>query len=366
MIYHGDALAYIYQTPEILTNIVRLQQEIMLEVCNALKKKSITEIYITGSGSSYHSALAAKKYIQTLLGIQVHVVYPVMFIENIEFLAEEAMLIGISQQGTSTAVIAALDKMHKSGRITISMTGEHHTEITKHSDANIYIECGYEDAGATTKGFTSSVLTLMLFALQYAKTMGRVDEKKYEYYQNRMNRTIHNMPQLIQKAELWCNTKSDCLCRTKDLIVIAGCEQKSILLETVLKFSETCRFPVRGYEAEEFMHGMYNAVGEKTEFMYIFSRNGKGMERMQQLYNYYEEQGYQQYVINGKNADSLKNCFSQDDMYSLLELILPIQVLFVQTSRKKGIDLNIPKDPNFHKIMRSKIENEKDLFSSKS
>ena len=28
------------------------------------------------------------------------------------------------------------------------MTGEYDTEITRHADANIYIECGYEDAGA--------------------------------------------------------------------------------------------------------------------------------------------------------------------------------------------------------------------------
>ena len=45
---------------------------------------------------------------------------------------------------------------------------------------------------------------------------------------------------------------------------------RSLLLEGILKFSETCRFPVRGYEAEEFMHGMYNASLQKLTFYLFF------------------------------------------------------------------------------------------------
>lgn len=83
--------------------------------------------------------------------------------EDCRFLSEDAVVLGISQQGTSTAVIEALDKVRKQGIIGISVTGEYNTEITRHSDRNIYVECGYEDAGATTKGYTATVLYFISF-----------------------------------------------------------------------------------------------------------------------------------------------------------------------------------------------------------
>ena len=42
----------------------------------------------------------------------------------------------------------------------ISVTGEYNTEITRHGNANLYVECGYEDAGATTKGYTATSVHL--------------------------------------------------------------------------------------------------------------------------------------------------------------------------------------------------------------
>ena len=90
------------------------------------------------------------------------------------------MVTGISQQGTSAAVIKALDDVRERGIVTISMTGEYDTEITRHADANIYIECGYEDAGATTKGFTATVLTLMIWIIDTAESIGRITEKEAE------------------------------------------------------------------------------------------------------------------------------------------------------------------------------------------
>lgn len=77
------------------------------------------------------------------------------------------------------------------------------------------------------------------------------------------------MKNILQISKLWCSEISEKLKDNEDMILISGNKMRSLLLEGILKFSETCRFPVRGYEAEEFMHGMYNAVTSKTNF-YIF------------------------------------------------------------------------------------------------
>ena len=169
MIYHGDAYQYILQTPDILLEIFRKKEEILKDSIELVKKHKIDEIFLSGSGSSYNATLAAATFAKKKLGIRVTPVFPGELSEEITVFPKNSLVIGISQQGTSTAVIQALDKVRETGIPTISMTGEYDTEIVSHADANIYVECGYEDAGSTTKGYTATVLTLYLFLLEVAK-----------------------------------------------------------------------------------------------------------------------------------------------------------------------------------------------------
>ena len=120
-------------------------------------------------------------------------------------------------------------------------SGEYDTEITRHADANIYIECGYEDAGATTKGFTATVLTLMIWIIDTAESIGRITEKETENYKKRIDVVIKNMKNILQISKLWCSEISEKLKDNEDMILISGNKMKSLLLEGILKFSETCR-----------------------------------------------------------------------------------------------------------------------------
>ena len=82
---------------------------------------------------------------------------------------------------------------------------------------------------------------------------------------------------------------------------------------------------------------------------------------MGKLFNYYTKQGYCLFGINSALADEntkyILNCTFTDDLeFSILEYILPVQMLFVMTSQARKIDLNIPSDPDFHRYMGSKLE----------
>lgn len=357
MIYHGDAIQYIYDTPGILEKIL-MQREVILKDCiRLLKTKNITEIYLTGSGSSYHAAVAAKSFLQKILGIRVFVEYPNSLLEELAYIDEHAVIFSISQQGTSVTSIQILQEARRRGLTTISVTGEYDTEITKYGEANLYVECGYEDAGSTTKGYTATVWTLLLLGMELAKEQQRMKAAEYDGYGQQLRALIDNLPQVITAANKWFEQISGDLEDCKNLIILAYGNQKGTLLEGVLKFSETCRFPVRGYEVGEFMHGMYNAVDSQVSFLYL-SAPGKDAAWMMKLHDYYKKQGFRQYGINieANEPENINRCFLNQEDFSMLEYILVLQILFVRLSRAKGINLNIPKDPDFHKIMGSKVE----------
>ena len=62
MIYQGDAKEYIYDTPGILCKILKNEQAILEESMGFLKKRKISEIWLTGSGSSYNAAASAAAF----------------------------------------------------------------------------------------------------------------------------------------------------------------------------------------------------------------------------------------------------------------------------------------------------------------
>ena len=367
MVYQGDALNYIYETPDILQGILEKEEILFRESREILNGREISEIYLTGSGSSYNAAAAVCAFAKKLLGIRVIPVYPVSLMEDAEIISDQAVVLGISQQGTSTAVIQALDMLREKCAAVISVTGEYNTEITRHGNANLYVECGYEDAGATTKGYTATVLTLMLFVMMAAELTGRLNVREAAAYRKRLYEMIRNMRQVIADCRPWCEKMAQELKTSTDMIVISGGSLRGSLLEGVLKFSETCRFPVRGYEAEEFMHGIYNSVNASTDFLYLFPADGYEVQRMMKLYEYYEAQGNRQFAVHmpervsGADRDgdsgirSLSCGFLDDPDFSALEYMLPQQMLFVLASRARGIDLNVPRDPEFHTNMKSKL-----------
>lgn len=362
MVYQGDALNYIHETPDILCSILEKEHSILEESRIFLENRNISEIYLTGSGSSYNSAAAVCAFAKKLLGIRVVPVYPTAVLEEIFLIPKDALVLGISQQGTSTAVIHALDEVRRSGIATVSVTGEYDTEITKHSDANVYIECGYEDAGATTKGYTATAATLLLFMLMEAQACGKLSHKEAGLYKKRIEAVIKNINIVLDESRMWCERTAEKLKFCENMMILTGSSLKGVLMESVLKFSETCRFPVRGYEAEEFMHGMYNSVTDQVEFLYLFPEEGFELRQMERLFCYYRQQKNSQYAVNMPDShlcpgDMALSCrFLRDVDFSLLEYMLPLQLLFVLTSRAKGIDLNFPKDPDFHKYMGSKLE----------
>lgn len=359
MIYHGDPEHYIYETSGILKEILEQRKNIFQDALQKIDWENCKRLCLTGSGSSYHGALCARPFLRKVLKCPVDALIPMACIADCEYFEPESVVIGISQQGTSLSSIKALDEAGKRGFQTVSMTGEYDTEIIRHGRANLYIECGMEDAGATTKGYTATAFTLMLLGLEAAKATERITEEEYDMFLERLLHTVEGMPRVLQASEAWYKRNRTGLLRCGQMVVTGYAQNFATVLEGTLKIMETCRFPVRGYEVEEFMHGIYNSVDEQTQMIYI-GAPGAEQERIFRLYDYYKEKLTYNYFFGGHEVreQNLTDCFTDDEDFSPLEYILVFQILILRLSRDRGINMNIPKDPKFHIKMASKLEEE--------
>ena len=336
MIYHGDALNYINETPAVLRSIVKKRSDMLADVRRLTGDACTSRLILLGTGSSYNAAYAAALSGRKYFGTRLQVFYPAELKEVMPTLEKDVLIAGISQQGTSTAVIEAIKAARAEGFHTIAVTGEEETPLKAAAEAELFVPCGYEDAGATTKGYAATELALMILAetVLGVKTLGEAD----------LEAICVAMEEGLAATEEAGRVLAESLAEAEELILIFSDSLKGYIPEIVLKFSEMCRIAVRGYTADEFVHGIYNSVTDQSTFLFL--QYGAITLMEERLGAYYQDRGYKVLVYAAKmNGDSYG-----------LALMPALMRICVLTSRKKGIDLNIPRDPAFHGIIGSKIE----------
>lgn len=352
-----DMYDYILESKEAVRNIVENQDEIFEKALVYCSKRPVEQVYILGSGTSYHAAVSAKKAIENNLAVKVFPAYPMEFVDNERVFNKNTLVIGISQAGRSTSTIKALDKARELELMTIAITADAHAPIQNHAACIIPLSIGEELAGPKTKGYEGSVATLIILGLKLAVQSGKISQMKEKELLDRMIKTSDNIPEIAEKTWKWYKENSEDLKKCRRIFVLGYDSCMGAMLEGTLKLLEAVRYSVTGYELEEFMHGVYHAVDEETYIFYLGSK-GNHYGRMVAAMKYFEkERGAHNYMITSdlaqKTGGNFVYPFQDDECFASMEYVVPLQVLARKLSLDLGIDCNVSSDPDFHSKMGS-------------
>jgi len=352
-------LGYIQEIDTACLSILKNRKEIAKPFVDFLSNNPVDELVFLGSGTSCHAAMVAKPLIEDVCKIKIVTGFPTIFIDQTKKLNKASCVIGISQSGNSSSTKKALAFSKELGVNTMLFTSNLNSFISSSADVLINIDCGDEKAVAKTKGYQATIVTLWICALEYALKTNSIDETVYTSYINALERTILNIPTLVQQSTNWYNMNEKLLSNAKSFMVV-GCEsQLGNVLEGALKLIETVRMPVAGYELEEFMHGIYNAISGESFLIYI---NHKSIysERVLKLKSYLDQKTSNQFIIQKEVNDIInyKDCildFIDDKYFCGIEYIIPFQIICHYLPLLRGIDPYVSGDPNFHKSLSSKV-----------
>lgn len=352
-----DMYTYILESDEAVKNIVSKQDSVFEAALNYCQDKQINQIYLLGSGTSYHASLSAKKLVEDVLKVNVITMYPMEFIDNETVFEDKTLVIGTSQAGRSTSTILALDKAKARGLSTIAITAEHECPLIEHADTSIFLEIDKEYAGPKTKGFIASIATIQLFAMKLARQLDRITAEQKAEIEARLLKTTANISQIAQQSWDWYKANKEDLLKSRRLILVGYDATLGAVMEGTLKILEACRYSVVGYELEEFMHGVYHSIDSDTYLLYL-GMPGKHFSRLCNTIKYFDtERQAHDYLITSEAAPAFKNSFifdfCNDPYFATMEYVVPCQVLARKMSLDLGINCNISSDPNFHEKMGS-------------
>ncbi|MBL1228265.1 SIS domain-containing protein [Enterococcus sp. BWB1-3] len=342
--------SYMLETPDRMEAIIENARELFSEV----KKARIKRVIITGSGTSYHSGLQMSQKMRALLKMDVCAMYP-FEITDTTFLAdnEQTLVVGISQGGSSYSTYNTMKLAKHHGCMTASMAGVDEAFIDEVADYVLTVSCGEELAGAKTKGFYCTKLNLLLFALYIGLEKRTVSEEIFNREITEVREAIKHFRAVFDTSEIWIENHKDSLKEIRDIRITGPASLYGDILESALKLLETMRCPVTGYEFEEFIHGIYNAIDNESTVFILDIGNESRSDEMKRILSGWSKTIYLFTNYESENADLVLPTVNNKEMLTF-NFIIPLQLMCAKIPVLRGIDPSIPKDPQFHMKLGSK------------
>ena len=136
-------------------------EDSMQRFCNILS--TAKSIYITGSGTSYHSALIAKHIFTKFARIRLETIMSSEFQYSLDPIDSNSTLIAISQSGETADVLQSAKTAKQMGAKILSIVNIPTSSLARISDSFLSVNCGPEIGVGSNKKFYRTAFS----SLQY-------------------------------------------------------------------------------------------------------------------------------------------------------------------------------------------------------
>ncbi len=305
-------------------------------------------IILTACGTSYHAAQVGEYLIEEFAQIPVEVEYASEFRYRNPPIDHDTVVIAISQSGETADTLAAVRESKRKGHLTLAVCNVVGSSIARESDGGIYLHAGPEIGVASTKAFTSQVLTLAMLALH----LGRL--RHLSALQGaRMIAEMRALPDLIRRT-LACDADARRVAEK-----YAGCTSflylgrqylYPVALEGALKLKEISYAHAEGYPAAEMKHGPIALIDPNTPSVFLALKGAIHEKAMSNLEEVKARRGPVIAVatagdeVVAAKADDVLFVPDVPDYLQPLVAVVPLQLLAYHVARIRGCDVDKPRN----------------------
>ena len=220
--------------------------------------------------------------------------------------------------------------------------------IAKLADHTLYTWAGPEIAVATTKGYTTQLAVLYLFALYAADKLGRIDEARYKALVHELMELPRRIQQTIDMN--WQLPAVASRYSSRSLFFIGRNTDYAVALEGALKMKEISYLHAESYAAGELKHGTIALIEENQPVIAVCCNEAISDKT---LSNIVEVKARGAKVLALAFRDNRKIVSQADDVifiprvetvFSAALAVVPLQLLAYYAAKEKGCDIDKPKN----------------------
>ena len=346
----------IFEQPQALANTLEMIAgggSISAQIFGVSATESLAatrRVLVLACGTSYHSALVARYWIESIAKIPctVEIASEYRYRESVP--DAETLVVVISQSGETADTLAALKHAKSLGMSkTLAICNVPESAIVREAALRFITRAGPEIGVASTKAFTTQLAALALLTLALAKQHGRLsaeDETRYLTALRHLPVAVAKVLELEPQIEQWAQKFSG----KQHALFLGRGRHWPIAMEGALKLKEISYIHAESYAAGELKHGPLALVDKEMPVIAIAPAD-ELLEKLKSNLQEVRARGGELYVFADAGSEIPESegvhILHMPEHYGMLSPVLhviPLQLLSYHAALVKGTDVDKPRN----------------------
>jgi len=311
--------------------------------------KAIEHVQIIACGTSYHSGMVARYWLEELAGVSCNIEIASEFRYRQSFVPKNSLIVTISQSGETADTLAALRLAKEIGyKSSLAICNVAGSSLVRESDLTFLTKAGVEIGVASTKAFTTQLVGLMMMTLAIGQHHGMTTDKQAEIAQalmtlpTKLDEVLALAPSIEALAEDFADKHH--------ALFLGRGNQYPIAMEGALKLKEISYIHAEAYAAGELKHGPLALIDAEMPVIVVAPQNGL-IEKLKSNVEEVRARGGLMYVFADSKANFTNDQTMKvidvpvcDDLIAPIVYTLPLQLLSYYVAIIKGTDVDQPRN----------------------
>ena len=312
--------------------------------------KGVRRVVIVACGTSYHAGLVGRYAIESWSRLPVEMDIASEFRYRNPVLAENDLVIGISQSGETADTLAAMRLARERGAKVLAITNIQGSQATRDADGVLFTRAGLEIGVAATKTFVAQVAAMYLFALKLAQLRRELDQDVIDNLTSELRAMPHAISTLVGSVDDRIRGIAEHWKDAGFFLYLGRHVGLPICLEGALKLKEVSYIPTDAYAAGEMKHGPIALLDEQTPVVCVATESPV-LDKV--LSNIAEVRARGAHVIAvategnpsiAAHAEEVLWVPRTDWMLEPLLAVIPLQLLAYRIARLRGLNVDQPRN----------------------
>ena len=314
--------------------------------------QKINQVQIVACGSSYNAALVAKYWFEDIAKIACNVEVASEYRYRQPVILDKTLFVAISQSGETADVLEAQKIAKKINKkiTTLCISNSAESSITRNSDLIFLTNAGPEIGVASTKAFTTQLVSLALLTCAIGVMKKSVDRRQEAEIVNGLKR----LPGLISDTLLQENQIQKLATQfiDKDSALFLGRgTMYAIAMEGALKLKEITYIHAEAFPAGELKHGPIALIDDSIPVIAI-APNDELLSKLKSNLQEVKSRGSQMIVFEDKDSkvmpmkgmEIIPITSNIGRITAPIIFTIPLQLLSYHVAVIKGTDVDKPRN----------------------
>ena len=353
--YRHFMLKEIFEQPSALANTLYGRIESGKVVADSLGPQAaqmlagIEHIHVVACGTSYHAGCVGKYWIESLAGVTCEVEIASEYRYRHVVVPPNTLFLTLSQSGETADTLEALRIAKQSGYVaSLTVCNSAHSSMVRESDLVMMTQAGPEIGVASTKAFTTQLLSMLIVTLILARQRGMSAEDEAELVPHVVHAAAAVEEALQMNDEL--KQLAEEFAEKEHTLFLGRGPMWPVAMEGALKLKEISYIHAEAYAAGELKHGPLALIDEDMPVV-VVAPNNELLDKLKSNMQVVRARGGQLYVfadsetgIEAEDGITVIEMPHADRLIAPIVYTVPLQLLAYHVAVLKGTDVDQPRN----------------------